>query len=169
MATLRARAQQEKVHARPRDLFLPFTPMEKEEAEILVDRVAKEAGALVLNEPTKSLLKPLRPMALGVNEVSRLLEHRHARVVVMSSDASVLGMCSHVAVMAIQLNVPICVVPLTSAALGAIFKLKQVSVFGFRTLPTNANSVAELEDAIVQLRSIQDFVVAKASPIVHTQ
>ncbi|OQR87350.1 hypothetical protein ACHHYP_09092 [Achlya hypogyna] len=161
MASLRVRAREEKAQARPQDVWLPFTPLEKDEADILVDRITKEAGPMLLQDPTKALLKPLRPVALGVNEVTRLVESRAARVIVMSSDAAVQTMCQHVAVMAEQLAVPICVVPVAPSELGAIFKLKQVSVFAFRTI--TQESTAELEDALIQLRSIQDFAISKAS------
>ncbi|OQS07186.1 hypothetical protein THRCLA_00804 [Thraustotheca clavata] len=165
--SLRAKATQEKAIVREelrKERWMPYAVLEQEEADILIDRIKKEAVPVMMNEPMKSLVKPLRLVALGVNQVAKLIEEQNVRVLVLSMDNSMQDMCHHIVVMAKQFEIPICVVPMSTSALGAIFNMKRVSVIGFRRVPSQADNET-LQDALIQMRSIQDFVISKASTL----
>jgi ribonuclease P/MRP protein subunit RPP38 len=163
MKSLRQLADDEEIQAiktqSKNDYIIPYTCLDNEETKIVMDRITREVLPLV-QEP--SSLRPLRMIAKGINEVTRILQRRDASVIVLSNDPSVLRISAHVMTMAHVLNIPICILATTSTGLGKLLKLKRLSIFGIRRMSKETECKDETQRLIHRLSSIRDFIIAKA-------
>ncbi|DAZ99775.1 TPA: hypothetical protein N0F65_001284 [Lagenidium giganteum] len=157
-----------------------FEELSKEERDIVLDRVAKEVATLVTAEPTFARACVLR----GVNKVARAIPRREVGVVVFAANPNTQPF-GHIPMLCRLYKTPICVLHLSSKALGALFGLKSLAVVALRKpshLPepqdqakgdnSTADAKADEQDELTQefsprlieqLQSITKFLASKAS------
>jgi ribosomal protein L7Ae-like RNA K-turn-binding protein len=167
-----------------RPYLLPqYNELTKEDRDIVLDRLRKEIVVASVALPT---IKPF--IIRGVNQVARLIAKRELRVVVFASnpDTSVATF-GHIPMLCRLHKVPVCVLHISSKALGSVFQLPNLCVLGIKRLPKrNATTDGEASSSATgegtanqkeislgeleyeKLQSISDFLVAKASAKNHS-
>ncbi|KAF0719663.1 hypothetical protein AaE_010428 [Aphanomyces astaci] len=169
MATLRQRALQEKDRwkessdASRRLRPLPFSLVENEDKQIVLDRILHELTPLL------PAVAPLKVVAIGVNAVTRLLERHQASVVVLAMNPSVQHAAWHIMSMASMFAVPICVLATTSQELGDAVGLKAASAVALASTPDNTGGSMSSSETHVdpnvsrQFASIAAYLESKQS------
>jgi ribosomal protein L7Ae-like RNA K-turn-binding protein len=176
LATTRAETTTKVTKNKPRAFALrkcwsvaQFQELNKEARDILLDRLRKEVVPLVEKVPNNERKYII---IYGVNQVSRAIKQREVEMVIYANNPNSSVGFGHISVLSRLFQVPTCTIHLSSAALGEIFQLKSVAVFGLKKLPTEENTSEKIgpfsfftQEFRQRHSSIISFLQSKASPL----
>ncbi|CAK4623559.1 hypothetical protein LEN26_010262 [Aphanomyces euteiches] len=157
MTTLRQRAIHEKTRDKDASRPLAYKALDDEDKQIVLDRIRLELVPLLAS------LKPLQAVSIGVNAVTRSIERKRARVLIIALDPSSQNVLHHVLTMAETFEIPICVLSASSQELGGLVSVKSAAAIALNSIDANDASNTE---HVAQVKSLSEFLSAKASPVV---
>ncbi|KAF0683703.1 Aste57867_24265 [Aphanomyces stellatus] len=159
-SSLRQRAIQERGRQKEgAHRVLPYTLLENEDKQIVLDRIHHELTPLLPQLKTTTP-EEKQLVAVGVNAVTRLVERGGAGVVVVAMHPSTENILWPLLSMTLSFDVPICVVAATSHDLGALLGVKSASA-----MAVGGAIAASTVDALTSLASIRDYLVTKRSVV----
>ena len=117
----------------------------------------------------------LKNAVFGVNQVTRMIEQRKLSIVVFATNPVSSLAFGHVPMLCRMHKIPVCILHTSSKNLGDLFHMKSLAMFGLRVPDSEGSDPSATEedlkllvDAERRIRSISDFLVAKASSQLDT-